>query len=82
MSDIGRTALAGMPIALLLFLMLALRWSAARAGLAALAAAGVLAAGPFGFVTLHGFVGVGAEGAFLAATILWILWPALAQHAR
>jgi lactate permease len=78
-------ALAAFPILLILALMLGLQWSAARAGLAGLAAAAVLVAtGPFGFgggaCVPAGFAGVAAEGAFTALTILWILWPALALH--
>jgi lactate permease len=80
MGDTARAALAAAPIALILVLMLGAGWSAARAALAALATAGLLAAWPFGFEMLPGLVGVAAEGAFLAATILWILWPALALH--
>lgn len=66
--------------------MLALRWPAARAGLAGLALAAVLAPAVFGFgrggaaQLAAAFAGVLAEGGFTAATILWILWPALALH--
>jgi len=78
-------ALAAAPIATILLLMLAGGWSAARAGLAGLALAAVLAVPVFGFGdTAPGVVasalGVAAEGGFVAATILWILWPALALH--
>jgi lactate permease len=79
--------LAAAPIVLILVLMLALQWSAARAGAAALALAAVLAHTVFGFGdaaagtgALRAYTGVAAEGGFLAATILWILWPALALH--
>jgi len=70
---------------LILGLMLGLHWSAARAGLAALVLASVLAATVFDFAApglpaLLPFAGVAAEGGFLALTILWILWPALALH--
>lgn len=79
------TVLAAAPIALILALMLGLQWSAARAGLAALVLASVLAATVFDFAApgadpLLPFAGVAAEGGFLALTILWILWPALALH--
>ncbi|WP_418318000.1 L-lactate permease [Piscinibacter sakaiensis] len=83
-------ALAAAPIVLILLLMLGLRWSAAHAGLAALALAALLAVTAFDFGTTaaagaqaggwHDAVGVAAEGGFLALTILWILWPALALH--
>jgi lactate permease len=78
--------LAAAPIALILGLMLALQWPAARAGLAGLALAALLAPLAFGFGTggpgalALGFAGVLAEGGFTAAAILWILWPALALH--
>lgn len=75
---------AAAPIVLILALMLGPGWSAARAGLAALALAVPLAYAVFGFgaaAPAAAFGGVAAEAAFLAATILWILWPALALHA-
>jgi lactate permease len=77
---------AALPIVAILVLMLGLGWSAARAGLAALALAVALALMAFGFgaggvvEALRALAGVGAEGGFIALTILWILWPALALH--
>ena len=75
------------PIVLILVLMLGLRWPAARAGLAALVLAVVLAQVVFDFGgrapasgALRAYTGVVAEGGFLSLTILWILWPALALH--
>ena len=81
--------LAASPIALVLALMLGLRWSAARAGLLALALAGMLAVFAFDVGgpdrTAPGRVGAlgGAllEAAFIATTILWIIFPALCIHA-
>jgi lactate permease len=79
-------ALAALPIVLILALMLGRRWSAARAGAAGLLVAAVLALAVFGFApagvpdAAREFAGVAAEGAFTSATILWILWPALALH--
>lgn len=80
-----RAAWAAVPIATLLALMLGLRWSAARAGVAGLAVAAALALtvfapAPAPQADLRRFAGVLAEGAFTCATILWILWPALALH--
>lgn len=80
--------LASLPIALILGLMLGLRWSATRAGLVGLAAALLLAWLAFGFGrTTYGDLGpaVAAAGAlaeaiFTAATILWIIFPALCIH--
>jgi lactate permease len=78
-------ALAAAPIVAILALMLGLGWSAARAGLLALALAAGLALTVFGFGDAApglaaATTGVAAEGGFLALTILWILWPALALH--
>ncbi|MEX2619694.1 MAG: L-lactate permease [Egibacteraceae bacterium] len=80
--------LAGTPVVLILVLMVALRWSAARAGLAGVAATAVVALAAFGFgrgvdgqlAAGTAFGGVVAESAFTAATILWIIVPALAIH--
>jgi len=86
----GGALLAAAPILLILVLMLVLRWSAARAGIAGLVLALPLARLAFGFGAsdddgvqpgmLRAFGGVLAEGGFTTATILWILWPALALH--
>ncbi len=81
----AEAALAAAPIAAILVLMLAAGWSAARAGIVALVLAAVLAAlgfdvGAAGVGPAAWATGVLAEGGFLAATILWILWPALALH--
>jgi lactate permease len=92
--SLSSAALASAPIAVILVLMLGLRWSAARAGLAGLGVAVALVVGPFGALPgvlpgagpstpadlLRLGAGVLAEGTFLSATILWILWPALALH--
>ena len=79
-----QTALAAAPIVAILGLMLGLGWSAARAGVAGLVLALVLAFAAFGWgadaAALQALAGVGAEGGFIALTILWILWPALALH--
>ena len=88
------TVAAAAPIVLILLLMLGARWSAARAGLAGLALAFVLAWTVFGFALpwaealpgqapgagLAAHAGVLAEAAFLTLGILWILLPALALH--
>lgn len=82
-----QAAAAAAPIALIVTLMLGLRWSAARAGGVGLLLAWALALGVFDFgspvagvPTLARHFGVLAEGAFLAVGILWILLPALALH--
>ena len=78
--------LAAIPIALLVALLLGARMSAAKAAWIALAAALVSAVTAFGFDPAHGttlagnLTGVMAESAFISATILWILLPALALH--
>lgn len=71
---------AASPLLVTLGLMLLAGWSVARAAAAGVALALVLALGPFAAAgppdTL--LAGVGAEAAFQTATILWVLWPALA----
>lgn len=77
--------LALTPILLILGLMVGMRWSAATAGLAGLAVALAVALGPFGYGsdTLSeigpslAVAGALAEALFVAATILWIIFPAL-----
>lgn len=76
----GGAALAAAPIVLILVAMLWRTWSAARAGAFGLALAVVLAATAFDWRAPAPYAWVAAEGAFLSATILWILWPALALH--
>jgi lactate permease len=76
------------PLALIVFLMAALRWSAANAGLVGLVAAMVGAIGFFGFGTsVHvdqgitgALLGTGAEAVFSAVDILWIILPALSLY--
>ena len=76
------------PLALIVFLMAVLRWSAANAGLVGLVATVIGAIGFFGFGTSihveHGIagalIGTGAEAAFSAVDILWIILPALSLY--
>src|SRR5262245_31149178 len=76
------------PLALIVLLMAVWRWPAASAGLVGLAAAMAGAIGFFGFGTsIHGeqgiagvLVGTGAEAAFSAIDILWIIFPALSLY--
>lgn len=76
------------PLALIIFLMAVLRWSAAIAGLVGLVAAAAAAIGYFGFGTRIGtgqgiagaLFGTGAEAAFSAVGILWIILPALSLY--
>src|SRR5262245_17571684 len=76
------------PLALIVFLMVVSRWSAANAGLVGLVAAVVGAIGFFGFGTrIHvdqgiagALAGTGAEAAFSAVGILWIILPALSLY--
>src|SRR5262245_20524295 len=76
------------PLALIVLLMAVLRWSAANAGLVGLAAATAAAIGYFGFGTsIHAeqdiagaLIGTGAEAAFSAVGILWIILPALSLY--
>jgi lactate permease len=75
--------LALAPIALILALMLGLHWSAARAGIAGLALTLIVALLVFDYGAGEQGRAVGGallEAAFTAATILWIIFPALAIH--
>ncbi|MFO8150972.1 MAG: L-lactate permease [Trueperaceae bacterium] len=86
----GPTAavLAGLPLLVVLVAMLGLRWSAARAGAAGLALGLLIAVLAFGFGVqrlpqlgaLAATGGVLLEAVFIAATILWIVFPALCIH--
>ncbi len=80
--------LAAAPLALIIALMLGLRWSAARAGLAGLVVALAVAYLGFGYGdVVAGEIGrwragafAFAEAGFTAATILWIIFPALCVY--
>lgn len=81
--------LAALPIAVILALMLWRRTSAAKAGSVGLAVAFVVVVARFGApaTTLPSVpagaalaAGVTSEALFFAASIVWILWPALALH--
>ncbi|MDF1523448.1 MAG: L-lactate permease [Trueperaceae bacterium] len=79
---------AAAPLLVVIALMLGARWSAARAGLVGLAVALAAAWAAFCLGTrtladlgaLPAAGGALLEAAFLAATILWIVFPALAIH--
>lgn len=81
-----RPWLAASPILLVLVLMAGFGRSAALSGAAGLALAAGLAFGPFaldratGVGVFASFLGVALEGMFLAATVVAIVWPALALH--
>jgi len=77
---------AALPILVIIFLMVGRGWSAARAALAGLAVTGLTSFFVFGFGSvspgrslrfLTDFGGAGLEAGFIAATILWIIFPAL-----
>jgi len=80
--------LALAPILLILFAMVGLRWPAARAGLAGLAVTVPVAVFAFGFGEarlpelgpVRATAGALVEAAFTAATILWIIFPALCLY--
>jgi lactate permease len=80
--------LAAIPILAILFLMLIPRWSAVRAGLVGMTLAFILAWWAFGYgITRYPEIGPGraasgalAEAVHSAATILWIIFPALCIH--
>ncbi|QDK32187.1 L-lactate permease [Sphingomonas sp. IC081] len=74
-------ALAILPIALLVVLMTGLRWSAAAAGSLAAVIAAIVAVVGFQFgETPADLAGPVLEAGFTAATILWIIFPALSIH--
>lgn len=74
-------ALALAPIGVFIALLVGLRWSAAAAGLVAAAVAGIVAVWGFAYgPSLPLVLGPAMEAAFLSATILWIILPALAIH--
>jgi lactate permease len=76
-------ALAALPILIVFVGMLGLRWSAAGAGLAGLVAAGAIVISGMGPLRVDApgiallMTGSFAEALFTAATILWIIFPAL-----
>jgi lactate permease len=76
--------LALAPIVVVLSLMLGLRWSAARAGAIGLGLALLLGWSRFDIGTegrpAEVVAGAMAEAAFITATIMWIIIPALAIH--
>src|SRR5215475_10101884 len=80
--------IATAPLALIIFLMAVLRWSAANAGVVGLVATVVGAIGFFGLGTriqveqgiTGALIGTGAEAAFSAVDILWIVLPALSLY--
>jgi lactate permease len=77
--------LASLPIAAILLLMIVWRQSAARAGVAGVALTLVIAITAFGYGTrthvelgpVAATAGAATEAVFLAATIIWIIFPAL-----
>lgn len=83
-----QAVLAALPILLILVLMLGAQWSAGRAGALGLALTLGLAWWVFGYGTqVYPDLGVAlatggalAEAVFIAATILWIIFPALCIH--
>lgn len=86
--EVSTTFLAALPLLCVVILMLFFRWSAARAGAVALLLALALGVGWFGYGTRiypevgrAGAVGgAGLEAAFITATILWIIGPAICLY--
>ena len=73
--------LALAPILLLVGLLAGARWPAARAGPASAVAAAAVAAAAFGYGgEAAAWIGPLLEAAFIAATILWIIFGALCIH--
>ncbi|WP_395332584.1 L-lactate permease [Novosphingobium sp. BL-8H] len=70
-----------LPILVLVVLMIVLRWSAAAAGTLSAVTAAIVAVVVFQFgETPADLAGPILEAAFTAATILWIIFPALSIH--
>jgi lactate permease len=81
------TVLAALPIVVVLVLMVAMKWSASRAGIAAAALAIVAALGFFEFggaedvfTPVEGIAGVLARAVWVAFTVMLIIGPALGIH--
>ena len=73
--------LALLPILLFIALLVGLRWSAASAGLVSACAGGTVAVWAFGYpATLPNLLGPFMEAGFTTATIVWIIFPALAIY--
>lgn len=81
---LATAALAALPLLATLGLMLLAGWSAARAAVAGLGLALLLAFAVFDDGAAGSgpalLIGVTAESLFHTASLLWILWPALALH--
>lgn len=83
-----QTFLAALPILTVLTLMIGLRWSAARAGIAGFLVTLVIAWQAFGYGTdvlpelgtALATLGALSEAAFITLTVLWIIFPALCIH--
>ena len=76
----AQTALLAIaPIALILALMLGLRWSAAAAGIAGLLLTAAVSFAAFGANAVM-LGGAALEAIFITGTILWIIFPALSLH--
>lgn len=88
MSPAMLAILALIPVLTIMVIMLALRWSAARAGVIGLLVTIILALLGFGygrdvysdFGPVRALAGAFSEAIFTAATILWIIFPALCIH--
>lgn len=88
MNNLLLTGLAALPILTILVLMLGVHWSAARAGAVGLVVALLLAWVTFGYGQriyseigmVFATVGALSEAVITAATILWIIIPALCLH--
>lgn len=80
-----QTFLAALPILAVLTLMIVLRWSAAKAGIAGFLVTLVIAWQAFGYGTdvlpeVGTALGALSEAAFITLTVLWIIFPALCIH--
>lgn len=74
--NLGTWALAFLPLAFLLFMMIARRWGAAQAGPVAWIVGALIAAVIF-HMSLRGIALQSVKGTWSALTILYVVWPAI-----
>lgn len=74
--NVGTWVLAFLPLAFLLFMMIARRWGAAQAGPVAWILAALVAAAAF-HMSVRGIALQSVKGTWSALTILYVVWPAI-----
>lgn len=74
--NVGTWVLAFLPLAFLLFMMIARRWGAAQAGPVAWILAALIATAAF-HMSVRGIALQSVKGTWSALTILYVVWPAI-----